>query len=412
MDKKYIKNVLIYVLSGVLSLLGIGYIVFHLTGVDSVSISTETAVFVETENRVQAEAMIFRNEISIDADGKNAYSIVRDGEKVMAGTDVLQIFDTTEDVVSQIATIEEKIDILQNSLTLNGIPTAHSSNEKELKELYYAMLNTVHGGSLAETKEFGVQLQTRINLRKHSSVTEAAIKASIEELTKKKDRLLEEYKDCITVYSAPTTGLYYGGSDGFENFCTLQTAKEMNYTAFVQLKDAVNQSETEFAGVGRIVTDTYWYIALTLDCEVARELQTGVQYPICFDENKGKVVYMTLERMDAEYKQSDCLLVFGCRTIPSDFDFDRIQSVSVLTSTIKGIHVPASAVRYVDGKTGVYVTEGNKVVFRSIEILCIKDGYYTVKQYDVSKEGYTDMIRLHDKIILTGKGLYHGKYLS
>ena len=405
------KNVLIYVLSGVLSLLGIGYIVFHLVDGDIDVISTEATVLVQTENRVQAEAVIFRDEIAIEGQGEDVCGIVRDGEKVKAGTEVLRVFHTANKVSTQILELEKQIRILQDSLTADGIPTAHSSNEKELKELYYTMLNTVHGGSLINTGELGIQLQTHINVRKHSSTTEAAIKDAIQQLENKKTELLEMYKESITVCKAPATGMYYTGSDGFEVLCTLQTAKEMNYSDFTALRDEVVQTENA-NGIGRIVTDTYWYIAFTLEGEIARELQVGKAYPICFDENKAQVVYMTLERMDAKYKQSDCLVVFGCRTVPTDFDFKRSQQVSLLVDTMQGLHVPAGAVRYLDGKIGVYVTEGNKVVFRRIDILCVKDGYYTVKQHDITEEGYTDMLRLHDKIILTGKGLYHGKYLS
>lgn len=410
MDKKYIKNVLIYVLTGVLSLVGIGYIVFHLTGSDVDTVSTEVAILTQTETRVQAQGMILRDEVAIEGTGKDICSIEKDGTNVMAGTEVLHIFSGGGNVSEKIEEYEKRIAILKSSLAGKGIPTAHNSNEKELKELYYTMLDTVHGGSLLGTEEIGVQLQTCINLRKHSSVTESAIKESIANLEKERDDLLAANRQNVTDCVAPVTGLYYRGSDGFEALCTLQAAKEMSYGDFMALKDTVGAPDMT-KGVGRIATDSYWYLALTLPAEVARELKVGQQYPIGFDENKGVVVYMTLERMDAEYKQSDCLAVFGCHTVPTDFNFKRTQNVTLLTRTVEGIRVPAHAVRYVEGQVGVYVTEGNKVVFRHIDVLCATDGYYTVKRYDTSQAEYADMLRLHDKIILTGKGLYHGKYL-
>jgi len=410
MDKRYLKNVLIYLLTGALSLLGIGYIVFHLSGADTVSVSTEVAILTTTETRVQAQGMILRDETPIKAQGSDVCSIVQDGVNVTSGSDVLRIFGGDQGVSQQIRALEARITVLKKSLAGTGIPTAHNSNEKELKQLYSTMMDTVHGGSLADAEKLSVQLQTRINLRKHSSVTEAAIKASIQELQGQIDALLAAQAGNITVCTAPVTGLYYLGSDGFEDVCTLQAARTMGYGDFVTLVQAVAKGRpTE--GVGRIVTDTYWCVAMTLDVAEARSLRVGAQYPICFDENEGTTVMMTLERMETEYKQSDCLAVFGCRTVPKNFSFKRIQQVSVVTSSVKGIRVPASAVRYLDGKAGVYVTEGNKVVFRRIDVLCAKDGYYTVKQYDVKEEAYADMLRLHDRIVLTGKGLYHGRYL-
>ena len=409
MDKKYIKNVLIYVLTGLLSILGIGYIVFHLTGGDSVAISTEVAILVQSEDRVQSQAIVFRDEIAIEGKANDVFSIVKDGTNVMAGAEVLRVFQAQSNISEQLTDLEERIRVLKSSLGEQEIPTAHNSNEKKLSELYYGMMTSVHGGSLTNSEKTATELQVCINLRKHSSTTAQSIKESIARLEKQRDELIASTAN--TVYNAPVTGLYYQGSDGLESQFPLAAAKEMDYDAFVALRDAAQASDMT-AGVGRIATDTYWYVAMTLDTTVARELQVGTKYPICFEESESLVVYMTLERMDAGYKQSDCLAVFGCRTVPTDLQFKRSQTVTLVASGVEGIRVPIGAVRYLDGKVGVYVTEGNKVVFRRIEILSAGEGYYTVKRYDTSKEGYADMIRLHDKIILTGKGLYHGKFLS
>ena len=74
--------------------------------------------------------------------------------------------------------------------------------------------------------------------------------------------------------------------------------------------------------------------------------------------------------------------------------------------------MPLSAVRYVDDQVGVYVSDGNKVKFRHIDVMVAGDGYYMAKVHDTTQKGYTDMLRMYDKIVLSGKELYDGKYLD
>ena len=164
--------------------------------------------------------------------------------------------------------------------------------------------------------------------------------------------------------------------------------------------------------VCKVVTDAYWYVGIVLDNTSIRDLMVGGRYTLTFDENDGRELEMTLVRLEGDYGEKQSLLVFGSRSVPDDFDFKRLQKVTLVTKTYTGYRVPMQAVRYVDGQVGVYVTDGNKVRFRKIEILFSKDGNCLVKQMDTEDNTAKDVLRLYDKIILTGKDLYNGKYLD
>ena len=412
MDRKYIKNVLIYVLSGILAIVGIGYIAYHMAGSGVTNVSTEAAMLTSVEQTVNAQALLLRDELPIVAQGSDICGILRDGENAMAGENVLWIFSGEGDIGEQIRAIEEKIYVLEDSLIADDIPSGLSTNNKDLKESYIGMLDQLGTGSVADMKQTAIALQTYINRKKNSSVTEAAIKEAIAELTAQRQELLSKNSGGVTVVKTPESGLFYSYVDGFESLCGTDLAKTMTGADFLNLKETILSGTKANEGVCKVVTNTYWYVCLTLDDEIARDMVQGTEYKIQFPENDGLALSMTLTRIVSEYGEKESLLVFGSRTVPADFDFKKVQQVSIVVETYSGFRVPAGAVRYVDGKVGVYVTDGNKVRFRRIEIMYAKDGNYIVKQHDTIGEGYADMLRLYDKIVLAGKGLYNGKYLN
>ncbi|MBE6637931.1 MAG: hypothetical protein E7616_00530 [Ruminococcaceae bacterium] len=412
MDKKYIKSVMIYVLSGILALVGIGYIVYHMLGGNITEVKTEVAMLTEAEDSITAQAVIMRSEIVVDGVGSDICGVVQDGKNVHQGEDILWIFYGDGSVGEQIRQIEKEIDILEDSLMGKDIPSGLDTTVKDLQQLYTQMLASVAQGRLEGIGETTVELQTLINRKKKSASTEEAIQKSIEELVARRTALMKANSAGISTLTAPDSGLFYSYTDGYEMLCTMERAKYLTVSDYVSVKEQILSGNSSNDGICKIVTDMYWYVCLTVDNTVARNLVQGDAYKVQFHENDGIILNMTLDRLVTEYGEEQSLLVFGCRTIPNEFDFKRIQNVSVVTSNYSGFRVPANAVRYVDGKVGVYVTDGNKVRFRRIDILFAKDGNYIVKQYDTTEEAYADMLRLYDKIILAGKELYDGKYLS
>ena len=106
-------------------------------------------------------------------------------------------------------------------------------------------------------------------------------------------------------------------------------------------------------------------------------------------------------------------MILSTREMPSGFDFSRTQTVQLLTAEYTGFQIPVSAVRVVDGVTGVYVLDGSTVAFRPISTLIVTDGYYIAETNPEADppEGY-QWLAQHENLITEGKALYDGKVLS
>ena len=87
---------------------------------------------------------------------------------------------------------------------------------------------------------------------------------------------------------------------------------------------------------------------------------------------------------------------------------------------LSGLRISASALRVVDGVTGVYVVQGSKVVFKTTEVLYSYGGYCVCAvPTDPNYPDETDIayhsktrLSLHDAVITEGSGLYDGMRLT
>jgi hypothetical protein len=123
---------------------------------------------------------------------------------------------------------------------------------------------------------------------------------------------------------------------------------------------------------------------------------------------------MTLSKVITQTDTDEIVLVFSTKTIPADLDFTRRQPISVVKENYSGLRVSASAVRVVDGQRGVFVLDGNTVIFKKIEVLHEENGTYICAFPDEKNLSYVSPteISLYDLIIVSGTDLYEGKVLS
>jgi len=85
----------------------------------------------------------------------------------------------------------------------------------------------------------------------------------------------------------------------------------------------------------------------------------------------------------------------------------RTANMTIVLETYSGLQVNSKAVRFVDGKKGVYVLSGSVITFVPIEVIYSTDNYCIC---EVQPTGLR--LRLYDEVILKGKNLYDGKVIG
>ena len=101
------------------------------------------------------------------------------------------------------------------------------------------------------------------------------------------------------------------------------------------------------------------------------------------------------------------LVIIKCNLMnPSLADF-RIEDIQIITKEYTGYKIKNSAIRTVDGETGVYVVSGNLIGFRKVHI-AYNDGEYSIVDNPEGESGY---IRLYDEVVTKGVELYDNKLI-
>ncbi len=420
MDIQYLKSVVKYALSAVLSLVLIAYILYHMSGGFETDMETSPAVLTTRESTLTVGVTILRNETVLysSVSGDINY-LFNDGDKVAVNASVAEIYPASagsEETRKKIIELDRKIRILEASNMSDAEKrTDTASTDKLIRQDLYAILERMDNGSVSDAatvaEDFLIQLNRRRIITR--SVTDyndriAALKAEKKALSPTLDQAGASVK-------APKVGYFYSAVDGYETIFSAADIEGLSYLDFL----ARLEQEPETFGsttlgypVGKLVTDYVWYAACVIDADELHNFETDKNYDVKFPYNDGVGLNMYLYRILSDVDSETAVLVFRTGILPSDFHYLRNQTVQVVQKSYTGYRIPASAVRVVNGAEGVYVLRGSVVEFRRIEPIYEYDGYILVKERDESAPDRGNWLGKNEFVITKGKDLYDGKIVG
>jgi len=411
MDKKYLKQVVLYVLAAVLSVGLILYIGYHLFYGLTQRVQTTPALISSAQYAVQTDLYIFREEtpLSSAASGGSRVPAVSDGERVGVGDVLSRRYDVSSpDTVQAITELQLQLDVLE-LMRDSGLSVRDTAAvDGEIYALMEDAARLSESGNCTSLSSVRASLLSAMNRRAVITDVTSDIGSAISRLQGEIRSLTAQLGNCREELRASESGYYYSVCDGYEGIFTAGTALSMSAAEFEQLqKTEAAQSRDD----GKLVTGYRWYAACFLPAEDALLLTQGQKYPLSFPLNGDKVLSMTVERLVPDGERT--MAVFSSDTLPTGFHFTRTQPASVALDSYTGLAVPSSALRVTDGISGVYILEGSVVHYRAVQILREEDNVCIVR---VSPEeeppaGYS-WLKQNDMIITSGRGLTEGRILS
>lgn len=361
----------------------------------------ETVYESTVDDAIETDATVFRNEkvITSDEKGIGVYA-VKNGSKVAKDAVVIDYFSDKESASAneQIQTLKNKIaklneievqsgnyaadyDIITSNVT-NSLIDYEESLEKEdfaqaaldNEELFYAMCKV--------------------------GVTNGTIKNIPDKLKSLNDELstLEKSysKGSESSVTSDYSGYFVNSTDGYESSIDIDKVKELSVDSYEKIKPGAVQSNA----VGKVICDTNWYVTAVLDAQQANEVR---------DNSTVKVIISVIgsDKIDAQVvaKNRDAdsgkvLVVLSCTNMNENIATVRKQKIKIVTSSYKGLKVNSKAVRFKDGEKGVYVSIGEKPVFRPIDIVYSGEDYVIV-----DSDSNDGQLKIYDDVIIKGKGL-------
>ncbi len=413
MDKKYLKQVILYVLTSLLSIGVMLYVGYHLFYGLTQRIETAPAAPATVHSVIEADVYLFREEslLRCGVSGGSVIPNVPDGTRVGIGDTVAQLYDRSDpDTVSAIAEVKTEIAVLKamKEHTLSVRDTL--SIDQEIYKIMERIASAARCGDGAAALSCRTELRTALSRRAVITGVTADTDAELSRLEAKKAALTKELGVCRKTASAAKSGYYYAKADGYETIFTAETARTMTVDGFRTLCKA-EAADLPADTVGKLVTDYAWYTACLIPYEKAGSLTEGNSYTVAFPHSGDLSLTMTLSRLVRD--GDTAMLVFSTDRMPADFSYTRLQPAVITDNAYTGLRVPASAVRAVDGITGVYVLEGGMVHYRAVLLLAEGEDWCLLAA-DPSEEPPAGLswLRQNEIVITKGRGLYEGRILS
>lgn len=410
MDKKYLKQVALYVLSVVLSIGLMLYIGYHLFYGLTQKTETATATVATVGSALEMDVYIFRDEdpLAISETGSFVPNVA-DGARVGIGRVVASLYDASSpDTVSQIAGLEKQLAVLEQIKNSNLSVRDTSAIDGEIYDIVQNIAAVSREGDGGNILSLRAALISEWNRRESLTGASSDIDGAIERLRAEKDSLTRSLGPCRRQITAPRSGYYYAACDGYEGTFTAAAAETMSLSEF---RGLTRTDPDTVENAGKLASSYIWYAVGVASRETGRTLIEGKVYPITFLYNEEKTLLLTLTRIVEEDGQA--MLVFRGDTLPTDFRLTRSQPVSMVCEEYTGLRIPASALRSQGGVTGVYIRYGSTVYYRAVKIILEEEDWCLVEisPEEDPPDGHT-WLKQNDIVITKGRGLYDGRVLS
>lgn len=370
----------------VLLLLGLFlYLAYHLTGGVAVEMRTETVKPAFEELRLDTVGTIVRDETVVysDLSGVVSYRFA-DGERVAIRSKVATVYsgNTDAETVARIAELDRSIDLLEAAnIEENTTVSDGTAADRTVKTTLASVSELLSRGKYGSTAAATDTLLTA-TVRRDTILADGGSAAGerLAELRAERAALAEQLGGSTAVYAAEA-GYFYAHADGGETAFAYDGVLTMSAAEYRVKTNAITAPQAN--AIGKIVRVPRWYLLCPIPREEGKSLRVGKNYPVDFGAEGMRLSMRLAAKNEGD---GETLLVFTSQEMPAEFGFDRTCKVSVVTETVEGYRIPASALRVVDGVVGVYIRSGNTVRFRAAEVFYENGSYVFV---DANTEGVT-----------------------
>lgn len=414
---------------GVLVIIVITFVIYQLYINVYSDIKTETAIITTYSETIDVEGIAIRDEEIIDGNMSNSsVSAVKNGEKVLKGQPVINIFSSTKAAAAyeRIEEIDKQILELESMVTASeDSANAVTNIEKLIDEQIIDLNEYTCENDLSKLGDIKNEISYLLNKRLVAMRKVENYQDRIDTLTSEKESLESTYSQKPSTINAPSSGYYVSSPDGYEDL--LNTSMLEDLTAD-KLKGIMSQKvSVPENSMGKLLKDFTWYLACPVPAKEAEDyLAAGSVYTLILPYSETGSIQATLKYLN-ENDGKTSLAIFQCSSLLSELCDMRSQPVKIQVRSYKGfnikktaLHVRVRNVEKTDEKGNVigtyeerypcvYALVGNQIYAKRINILYNGEKFVICK---ASNEDGSNYLSLYDEVITEGKGLYAGKIID
>lgn len=359
--------------------------------------------------------VVVRQEELLTGDTHRAELLPQEGEKVRAGAAVAAVYASEAAFLSQREARNLELQLEQINYSMGRSDAAGSA--QQLDDALIEALARIHSGAgrnaLDGLEEDGLELRSLVLKRTGDLTTDSQSLAALQQAAATVTTQLTAARQAAgsqTRYITVTrSGTFSGVADGFEDQITPADLESLTPGGLDKLLK--REPVAPDGALGKLITDSTWYFAATVQEETAKRLEVGESYLIDFAGDVREEVRMTLTRL-GESENGRRVAVFSANHSLERVTMARLESATLVFSRYTGVRVPTRALRVRDNEDGtttlgVYTLVGRQAEFKPVEIVREGEGFYLLRGTAQNRR----VLRAGDLIILSNQELYNGKVI-
>lgn len=344
-----------------------------------------------------------------------------EGETVAAGETLAVIYKDASglDERQSIRELTAEIEQLRYVLSSGADGSDASRLDAAVLDAIVSLRSISAAGDLSSLEDCALNLRTMVFKRDYTYG--GGRSSDVEELIRQKQERLSELQSSLsraaTTVRAGVSGVFSGSVDGYETLLDPESVRTLSPDELDALLDQDVQSPAD--AVGKLITDSTWYLAVVLDEEQGRDLVVGKAYPVTFSHDWYGTAEMTLEHV-SDKQDGRAVYLFSARKHLSETALLRTQTVDIAVRQLHGIRVPRQSLRVLSeekedkqtgelttvNRTGVFTVVGTRAEFQAVNVLHTGEDFYLVEPVDPAA---AKRLRAGDAVILNSKDIYNGK---
>ena len=385
------------------------YILYQCYSVLHITLETETALTTTVYERIDATALIVRDEHAISVDASDVtVPCISDGDKINVGGNMAMTFSSNEaaENYSKYLAIEQDIKYYENleSQTVGQAASVESING-EIDSDVDSFVRSIAKRNTEGADAAASKLNDSILRRQMIIGENVDLLSIIQNLRKQAEKYASAKPERFI--TTDESGVFTSYTDGFEKLVDYEKAKDMSVNDIDSALKKIDESkDSENGNFGKLITSYTWYFACVVDSDKVMHLENGQKVKVALKDDDGEALTVQIvSGAEPEAGVKKTALIMKSSVMNSKLATLRKEEIEIRTGSLEGIKVPAEALHVKDGKKGVYVLVSSQVKFRETDVIYSEDDWVLLS-YDPDSSGG---IRLYDQIITQGKELDDGK---
>ena len=370
-------------------------------------LTTGTAVYYDSYDGINTVGTVVRSETVLSSDTHGVkYFVVGDGEKVSKGGVIANIFNSQAEAQlhSDLSALSKQISSITEVQSYNNTTAVDLEllNTK-IDSALFSLIASYKDGNFTESTPLAAEVLKLMSRKKIAVGEEQDYSGLLAELSASYATLSASAPKALGSIYSDASGYFVSMADGYETVLTADSVMTMTPEQLEGISPVTPAENT----VGKIVSDYTWYIACVVPLSDSAAFKVG-------DTVKLKTTLKSATELTANVSainlgsDDEVVMVLSCSNMNGDLATLRTIPITVVTGEYEGLRVKNSAIRVVDGKTGVYVISGMQAKFVEVKIIHTASGYTLC---EITNDNSGNSLRLYDEVIEKGRNLYDGKII-